>query len=466
MKQAKKTFFERLTKFLGGLRFSFILIILLGGLAFQKAIIVQKTIAMEEMPRFIEVLNSIGINSPRIFSAVLITVMVFFVINLLLSTVRMSRKIKAKRRSAVVFKNEDAVVSLPQNELFDLKPCQEEKIISHFKGNSFRVVSESSEAGIRFCAYRRTAGMWGVLFFHLTFIFLLAGALMSMLTRYAGYAELTIGETFIEKRDNYERTTESPSLFSGDQLFSMRLDEIDLEYWKPWEVKQRANIVSLYDADGRFIGRQRMEINSPVSISGMNVYQGTRQGFIAELEVTDSEGTVAPGRVRFRLPDKPGERIRSFVTLPGTNLDLELELFTEKVGDIKGLEPMRSLHMATLLKVSSVEGMRRSFHGVVFIGSELSFEGLSLRFISLRPYSSFVTVQDYGVPLIFAGFVPLIIGLVVTYFWVPENYWGVINRKDGGCSVIIGATSERFRQAFRERFAGQMHRLREEISHQ
>lgn len=122
--------------------------------------------------------------------------------------------------------------------------------------------------------------------------------------------------------------------------------------------------------------------------------------------------------------------------------------------------------MATLLKVSSVEGMRRSFHGVVFIGSELSFEGLSLRFISLRPYSSFVTVQDYGVPLIFAGFVPLIIGLVVTYFWVPENYWGVINRKDGGCSVIIGATSERFRQAFRERFAGQMHRLREEISHQ
>lgn len=464
MKQTKKTFFDTITNFLGSLRFSFVLIVLLGVLAFQKALITQKTIAMEEMPGFIKILNALGIDSPKVLAFVLITVLVFFVLNLVLASIRMTKKIKAKKRNATTCKSAGAVEAIPQHERFDIENGKEENIIAYFKKNSFALISEEHGNDMRFSAYRRHAGMWGVLFFHLTFIFLLAGSLLSMMTRYAGYAELSPGETFIEKRQNYERITEPPMLFGRDRLFGLRLDEIDLSYWRPWEVKQRANIVSLFDADGNFIDSRRMEINSPVSIAGMNVYQGTRQGFVASLEVVDSEGNKAPGIVRFRLPDKPGAVIRSMVTLPGTAIDLDLELYTEQIGTITGLEPLRPIHIATLMKVSAVEGMQRSFRGVVFLGSELFFEGLTIRFLSLRPYSSFVAVQDYGVPFIFASFIPLLIGLVVTYFWVPENYWGVINRKEGRSSVIIGGTAERFRESFRERFAEQMKKLKEEVS--
>ena len=133
----------------------------------------------------------------------------------------------------------------------------------------------------------------------------------------------------------------------------------------------------------------------------------------------------------------------SRVSLPGTGLDLELELFTEKLGDIEGLGQFKSKYMATLMKVTSQEGPHQTFRGALFGGATLCFEGLTLRFATLKPYTSFLAVRDYGVPIIFSGFLFLLIGLVVIYFWVPENYWAVVEEKDGDDLVVIGATTEK-----------------------
>ena len=453
MKSDQKKYFDKAINFLGGLKLSFILLVLLGGLAAQKAIVMQKTIAMENVPWIIKTLNSLGINSPEILSIILIIVLVFFVLNLVLSSIRMARRVKIKQRSLRSYRTTESIMSLPTHDRFQAPSNFQKTITDYFKKKGFRITQENSDTETRFYAGKHESGLWGVLFFHLTFMVLLVGALLSVLTRYAGYAELSTGDIFIEKRENYKRVTERPILFGKDRLFGLRLEEIDLTYWQPWIVKQRANIVSVFDAGGTFLGKQRMEINNPLHIEGRNIYQGTRQGFVASLEVTDSKGTKAEGTARFRFPDKAEGRMISGVTLPGTALDLELELFTERIGEIKGLESLRSTHMATLIKVTSIEAGRRKFRGVVFLGSKISFEDLTLRFTNLRPYSSFVVVKDYGVPVIFASFVFLLSGLLIIFFWVPESYWIAIKTEEGASQIIIGATAERYKESFRERFA-------------
>lgn len=464
MKSNQKKYIDKAIIFLGGLKLSFILLVLLGGLAAQKAIVMQKTIAMEDIPWIIKILNSLGINSPEILSIILIIVLVLFVLNLVLSSVRMARRVKIKQRSMRSYRTAEAIMSLPTHDIFQAPSNPQKPIMDYFKKKGFKIIHENSDIETRFFAGKREAGLWGVLFFHMTFMVILVGVFLSMLTRYAGYAELSPGDIFIEKKENYKRVTERPILFGKDRLFGLRLEEIDLSYWQPWTVKQRANIVSVFDASGTFLGKQRMEINNPLHIEGLNIYQGTRQGFVASLEVTDSKGTKAEGTARFRFPDKMEGRMISSVTLPGTALGLEMELFTEKIGEIKGLESLRSTHMATLIKVTSIEAGRRKFRGVVFSGSKISFEDLTIRFISLRPYSSFVVVKDYGVPVIFTSFVFLLSGLLIVYFWVPESYWIVIkkNREDA-FNITIGATTERYKESFRERFTEQMAGLKEAL---
>jgi hypothetical protein len=464
MASGHKTYFEKITGFLGSLKLSFILLLLLGLFVFQRAIIAQKSVSMEELPWFIRLLNSIGLDSPEGLMKPLIAILLFFVLNLVLSGMRMFRKVRAKQKVSEGFKTADALGKLLNHAEFDAPHGSEELIITHFRKDGFGVVQEDSDGEIRLRAFRHRTGFWGVVFFHLTFMVLLVGALLSIFTRYAGYVELSPGETFTERHENYKVVSDRPFLFSGDSNISLRLDDVELSYWGPGDIKQRASTLSVFDPGGTFIGKERMEVNRPLKVSGMNIYQGSRQGFIAELEAVDSEGNRAPGEVSFRIPDKPDGRMITRVNLPGTTLNLMLELFTEKLGEIEGLESYRSRHMATLIRVTSIVKFRREFKGVLFRGGSLSFEGITLYFIGLRPYSSLVAIRDYGVPVIFASFIPLLAGLVITYFWVPENYWAVIRKGEVRSAFIVGATSERFRESFREKFEDRIEKIKKEVS--
>ncbi len=418
---------------------------------------------MEATPKFLRVLDSLGLGSADSLGVPLLIVLIFFVLNLSLSSLKMVRRIKAKQKAAGSFKAAEAINALPNFATFQAPAGSSRKISSYFKKRGFRLGEESSDAVTRLYAVKHGAGHWGVFFFHLTFMVLLVGALLSMLTRFEGYAEVSPGDVFVEKRDSYKAASGRPLLFGNDRLFKLRLDASDLSYWQPGVVKQRASIMSMFDADGAFLGRKRMEINHPLHIDGMNIYQGTRQGFLAQLEASNSSGDKITGNAVFRIPEKAGDRMMDTVNIGGSGLNLDLELFTEKIGEIKGLESMRSTHMATLLKVTSVQGGRRVFRGALFLGGAIFFDGIIFRFVGLKSYSSFVVVRDYGVPVIFASFVPLLAGLLITYFWVPESYWAIIKRGDGGCSVMVGATAERFKESFRERFDAQVNELRSDM---
>ena len=221
--------------------------------------------------------------------------------------------------------------------------------------------------------------------------------------------------------------------------------------------------MQVYDKQGDFIGKKLIEVNSPLKVEGTTVYQGSWQGFRTALEITDTEGNKSTGTARFYIPKKTGQEMKNIINLPGTGLNLVLELFTEKLGEIEGLEQLGARSMATLLKVTSIGGGPPAFRGVVFLGSSLSFEGLTVHFMSMKPFTSFVVVRDFGIPVIFSGFVFLLIGLVATYFWVPENYWAVIRKEADKSILIIGATTEKYKDSFKDRFEENIEELKKQI---
>ncbi|WP_298268741.1 cytochrome c biogenesis protein ResB [Geobacter sp.] len=448
---------------LGGLRLSFALLVLLGGLAALRAIIGQKTLAMETAPRLLRKIVALGFDSPDSLGIPLAAILLLFILNLGFSSVAMARRVRARQAAFVTMKDAGSIRSLANHAEFLASADAGRRLAAFLKESGLRVREEKAGGELRVSAGRRGAGLWGPFFFHQTLMIIIIGAALSMLTRYAGYAELSPGETFVEKHGNYLRVTDRPALFGGDRNFKLRLDRIDLTFWKPGAVKQRANVFSAFDGNGTFLGQRRTEINKPLHIAGTTVYQGTHQGFFAELEARDGTGTTIDGKARFFIPRQPGERMTDVVTVGDTGIRLELELFTEQVVRISGLESLGSTHMATLLKVTQQEGEKRRSLGVLFKGGTLTMDGITLRFVELKPYSSFVVSRDYGVPVIFAGCLVLLIGLLLTYFWVPETWWASVRSDGDGCTVAVGATAERYRETFRERFAETVKRLEEEV---
>lgn len=463
MQKGISQFLRTVTGFLGSLKLSFFLLIVLGLLIGQRAIIAQKAVRISDSPWFLTALNTLGFDSPGSLDIPFLVVLVLFAINLGFSSFAMVKRIHAKQAALRSFRTEGVLRALACNAEFDAPEGPLDTIVVFFRELGFHVKADGLGQEMRIHAERRVLGLWGVFCFHLTFLIVLLGGLFSVVTRYSGYLELSPGEVFSEKKENYLVLSGDPLLFVGDRGFSFRLDSIDLEYWRPGEIKQRASEVSIFDRDGSFVRAARIEVNSPITVEDMTIYQGSRHGFIAGLEVMDTAGTQALGTVRFRIPEKPGEPMTGSVQLPGTEIGLALELFTEKLGNIRGLESFGPKHMATLIRVASVEQGAQTFRGVVFAGGSLSFEGLKITFRSLKPYTSFFAVRDYGVPVIFTGFVFLIAGLLVTYFWVPETYWAIVRIQNGRRQFILGAATDRYKASFKEDFFLNVKKFREEV---
>ncbi|MBU2537798.1 MAG: cytochrome c biogenesis protein ResB [Proteobacteria bacterium] len=448
---------KKIFTLLGSLRFSFLLLLLFCLLVAQRAIIAQKFVYLEDPPWFITALNALGLNSPDLLSIPMYGLLSLLVVNLALATISMTKRIKAKSIGLGGIRGLEAVQSMPISVDFFVPADGDALLTTFFEKKHLKITRESSASEARLYGIKRGLGRWGVLMFHLTFLVILVGALLSVLTRYAGIFDLAIGETFVESRDRYESVTAPPILFSGDKKFHLRLDAIDLSYWKPGALKQNASTVSIFTEHGVPLGERHLAINSPLRVDGVEIYQGSKTGFIAGLEAIDAVGTKAQGRVKFFLPARPDEPMISRVQFPGTNLILDLELFTDMVGTIKGLEGLGAQHKnkVSLLKVT-VAGAHRIFNGVLFGGASLEVEGVTVRFVSLTPFTSFFAARDYGVPVIFAGFALLIFGLIITYFWVPEQYWAVVRQEENGERVVIGATTEKFKASFRERFEAEI----------
>lgn len=456
MRNTKK-YSEQIFALLGSLRVSFVLLLFFCLVVAQRAIIAQKFVYLEDPPWFITALNAAGLDSPDLLAIPLYTLLVLLVVNLSLASFRMTQRITAKSRGAFGVRDLESIQSLPITATFLVPADGTPLLADFFTKKRLTLTKEMYDSECRMYGIKRSSGRWGVLLFHLTFLVILAGALLSVLTRYAGIFDLAIGETFTESRASYTSVTAPPILFSGNKKFQLRLDAIDLSYWKPGALKQSASSVSIFTENGVPLGTHHLAINSPIRVDGVDIYQGSRTGFIAGLEAIDTVGTKALGRVKFFLPAHPDEPMISRVQFPGTSLVLDLELFTDMIGTIEGLEELGAQHKnkVSLLKVT-VAGAHRIFYGVLFGGARLEVEGVTLRFVSLTPFTSFFAARDYGVPVIFLGFALLIFGLIITFFWVPEQYWAVIRQEGDGERIVIGATTEKFKASFRERFETEM----------
>ncbi|GAB4339636.1 MAG: hypothetical protein Kow0089_12690 [Desulfobulbaceae bacterium] len=459
---------KRIARFLSSLRFSFFLILLLLGVIVQRAILAQRAFLSpdhEKVPMLARGFDRFGLNSLELLNTIFWVVLSVFGISLFFTVKRMIRQGRARRAAFSRFRDVDSIREMRRHMVIALPVSPSpETIKTFFQRRGFRVsASDGADAGL-LLAVRRDLGRWGVLLFHLTFFLFFLGGTASFLTRFTGYFELAPGETFTETYDGYIQKTPRPVFFGPEHVFTMTLEEIRLSYWKPGEVRQRAAIVRLTDDDNTVLPVKNISVNNPIRVGDRKIYQAGRHGFIASITVTDETGTRAEGVIRFLLGRKDAAELLTWVRLPGTRLDLKLELFTDMVRRIEGLEDYYSSPFTgSLIKVTSQEAGREPvFRGVLFGGGDLSFEGLTLHFDSLKPFTSFTVTRDYGVVIIFAGFVLLLLSLCITYFWVPERFW--IALVDDGRKVYVGGSRERYKESFGERFALLADELRKNLA--
>ena len=327
--------------------------------------------------------------------------------------------------------------------------------------------------------YPKTPQYWGEVgswVFHTSFFLLLVAVVWGKSTGYQGLVTLVEGQSFTDTPAGYDQLQQG-LLFNGQHAgFTMRLNSFHASYASSGEASDYVSNVTVLD-HGHTVETKDIRVNDFLGYDGVNVYQQD-YGWAPVMVVTNPQGqTVYSGPIQFfDDPTQQGNKAESVgvlkvpdfgYTIPGgsqpVQLGARIALFPDaKVvpqigaggtidptltqygpGGLSPRNPVIELQLfvgdlglnsgqAQNVNVLDTDRMQPYFsdaHVVaVPLGGSYTFAmpgangqqlPFTVSFAKLQQYSLFQVNKDSGVPLIYATFVMVMVGLLTKLYARP-----------------------------------------------
>ena len=291
-------------------------------------------------------------------------------------------------------------------------------------GEQSEHLSSSRSDNILF-AYKGRFSPIGSLLFHLSFLLILVGVMVSLTFRFEGTARVTEGYLFSGSGGEYSSMNAS-SIISMPNV-SFFLKKITPEFWEDQMLftDLKADIIS----DKRI---ESVSMSSPVSLKGADI---TLQGV-----------SMTP---MYLLKDNWDKNIdMGYVNLavfsPGSEDHFQIPGFPHKIfvsfypdhEIVNGQIMNRSMNPVNpAYRVRVVRGRIPVFTGVLKPGEAAHFEDLSLSFPRFRYWGDFRIVKDPGLPFVWVAFIVFGIGLVWRLFFYRRE---IVLVREGDAYLIYG----------------------------
>lgn len=316
------------------------------------------------------------------------------------------------------------------------------KLRAALRRGGFRTAVERDGDSVHVCADRFRWGPFGRIVAHLSFVVILAGAVM---TTTGGFREESFAVPVGERK----------SVGNGTGLAIEARSFADT-YYLSGEPRDYASELVLYE-DGAPVSSQEVRVNDPLRHDGVTVYQSFfGPAVVVRAGVPGGEVLFERGvpllfgtdderhRVgRFELPERG---LRVFVVSPASG---EVD---PRIGPGQAqLEVYRSAG-------ESPVGMR-----VLSEGDRQRIGGVDFTFLRERQFTGLIVARDPGSGLIWIGSTLLVLGMCMTFFFPHRRIRAVVRAAGDGGSEIGVAAIRRRDAAFAARFERLAAELREAI---
>jgi len=278
---------------------------------------------------------------------------------------------------------------------------------------------------------RRRASALGTFLFHGAFFLVALGFLLTLLARQEGTIWVAVGEEYTGRPDQFLSQSPPRILGAGVAAPPFNVERITPAFWRD-ELLFTTLEAELELAEGR---RATTRINRPLWLAPATFLRLSGFGYTPRYELVDREGRVLDSAFIKLNVFPPGKQ--DYFRLADYPHRFYLEVLPDLVVE-NGVPATRSLNLVA-------PGIDlRVFRGRVDLGGTLlalnegfEFEGLTLRFPEIRYWGEFTVLSDPGAPVLFAGF---LIGLGGLLLKLPgarsEAEWRP--GADGGAGTLSG----------------------------
>lgn len=280
---------------------------------------------------------------------------------------------------------------------FELEPLYEKYLSKKFSARRI----ERTENGFGIVAEKGRWTKLGVYVVHLSIVLMLAGSLAGSMFGFDGYVNIPEGESV--NRISLRNTNETMMLD-----FDIRCDKFKVEFYETGEPKEYRSSLSILEA-GKTVLKKDIVVNHPLSYKGIDIFQSSYgaidpKGAVLVLnnpKTMDTHTIEAPmGRV-VELPGKSGSIVlREFHPRFGFGGRSLGETFAGQIQPAGG----KPQEITLPVNYPNFDRMRRGDWVVTVLNSDRRF------------YTGLQVAWDPGVPVVYAGFIAIIAGCIITFF--------------------------------------------------
>ena len=309
-------------------------------------------------------------------------------------------------------------------------------------------------------AYRIDKNKWGKyssIVFHISLLIMLVGFAVDALVSMDGTMVITEGQTIMDEPAGYIYLREAPLYGpfykdAGYGKFALTLQALEIKYPPQGVPDDYSSKITLSTAGG--VTRESLVTKSqPVNFGGVSLHQEF-YGYAPAVVIKDKTGKVLlESYVNISTSAHPASHAyQDSFAVPGTDLKLWLAFFPDlkkKAGYITGsYQPVNPG-----LQIRITQGKQVLHSGYAAIGETIEFDDYQVSFPDLRRWSAIKISKDPGLPLVYTGFWLAVTGLIMIYLLIPQKIYIYLQYERDYTKVIIGGTSRRYPQRFRELIA-------------
>jgi ResB-like family len=437
---------KKLVKYLSSLRFTILLICLLGIMFIIGLWVPQrrllKMIYLEwqrHSPGLVAFLDALGLTT--IYSSpITVTLWILFFINLAL--VLWQRIPVVKQRIAISeakISDPESTPGYPFRSSFPLPAGLDgEAVVARLRKRRYTVLGDASG----FYGVKNRMSPIAFMLFHVSFYLVLLGGLISVYTQFVGYLDLARGESFQGELSSYNESQplQLPEFGSPPRTsFTVTSITPHVVHNTPTSIS-----VKLLDSKGK---THDVGINTPYS-TGPTSFVFKHLGMAPHFVLRDAGGQVIENAlvkldVLRMKPDKFSMAGYSFTATFYPDFVME-----------DGKRATRSMEFNNPMFFIVVEqDGKKIAEGLVPKDGTLDFAGNRLEMQELRYWVRFYVITQRGLPILYLGFAVACIAVIWRMVFYKREILGAVREQDGALSLIVAGRSEYYKSLAEDEFA-------------
>ena len=247
---------------------------------------------------------------------------------------------------------------------------------------------------------------YGALALHAGLLLLIAAGLWAYAFEVRGFLQLMEGETFSGGESELLQVEKGRLAGSFNAPFRLTLNSLSHDYWENGAPRDFASLLLVEDSDG--VREERLELNSPLRLSGVSVFQSPHYGYSVTVGLKRKANKEIFTHFLLDRPKSQGRPAVGGSDFPTTDYQVSLRLKPDLGGG------------SFFLRDPAVEAIVSERGAVVYKGSlpagkSVNFSGGELRVAGLRYWSGISLSRGRAAWIAYLGFTLCILGAVLIY---------------------------------------------------